>query len=203
MPIEGGSPTTLVSGLEGPTTVVVDATSVYFTDSEAGTVEKVALGGGTPKVLATGQDYPIGIAVDSSGDVPAVAAPVEGTVGEVVQFVNLDAYDPTSLTLRSAAGFPGATGFPAVPYTFAAADYSVLNTVIGSAAWSTGLILPSPTTSAPCYSQTFSLSQAGTYYFGDVLYYNAYVTSPRGVVVVTSAAGTNARRGRRSLGPRR
>jgi hypothetical protein len=142
-------------------------------------------------------------AVDSSGDVPAVAAPVEGTVGEVVQFVNLDAYDPTSLTLRSAAGFPGATGFPAVPYTFAAADYSVLNTVIGSAAWSTGLILPSPTTSAPCYSQTFSLSQAGTYYFGDVLYYNAYVTSPRGVVVVTSAAGTNARRGRRSLGPRR
>ena len=142
-------------------------------------------------------------AVDSNGDVPAIAAPVEGTVGEVVQFVNLDAYDPSSLTLRSAAGFPGATGFPAIPYSFPAADYSVLNTGIGASAWSTGLILPSPATSAPCYSQTFKLAQAGTYYFGDVLYYNAYVTSPRGVVVVTNAARTKGRRGRRPLAPRR
>lgn len=138
-------------------------------------------------------------AVDSQGNVPAVAAPIEGVVGNVVQFVNLDDYDSNSLTLRSAAGFPNATSFPPVPYSFPAADYSVLNTVIGNAGWSTGLILPSPSTDPPCYSQAFTLSTAGTYYFGDVLYYNAGVSSPRGVVVVTSAA---TERGRHSIARR-
>jgi len=44
----------------------LDATSIYWTDSLSGTVMKVALSGGTPTTLASGQGGgPNGIAVDS------------------------------------------------------------------------------------------------------------------------------------------
>ncbi len=138
-------------------------------------------------------------AVDSAGNVPAFAAPIEANVGDTVQFANLDAYDPSNVTLRSAASFTGATSFPSIPYSFPPAQYSALNTAIGSSAWSTGLILSTPSTGSPCYSRTFALSATGTYYFGDILYYNDYVASPRGVVVVTNAAHEKSPRKARAL----
>ena len=53
--------------------LAIDSTNVYWTDSGTaannfhdGTVMRVAIGGGTAIVLASGQDYPLGIAVDDS-----------------------------------------------------------------------------------------------------------------------------------------
>jgi hypothetical protein len=129
-------------------------------------------------------------AVNSDGTVPVYAAPISASTGQTLQFVNLDGYDPSSITLRSAAGFPGATQFPGIPYTFPASAYSpALTTITNAATWSTGLLQPSPVTDPPCYSQLFTLATAGTFYFGDVLYYNDYIASPRGVIVVTAGAG--------------
>jgi len=48
-----------------PTAIVVDATSLYFTDL-AGTVMKAALNGDAPTVLASGQASPVAIAVDAT-----------------------------------------------------------------------------------------------------------------------------------------
>jgi hypothetical protein len=53
VPIGGGTPTTLATGLTGPVDLVVDATSVYWLDQSTQSVMKVALGGGTPITLYT------------------------------------------------------------------------------------------------------------------------------------------------------
>lgn len=49
----------------GPTDVAVDADSVYFTDGALGQVLRVAKSGGEPVILASGQDGPSGLAVDT------------------------------------------------------------------------------------------------------------------------------------------
>ena len=49
-----------------PLGIAVDATSVYWTNYEGGTVQKVGLGGGTPVTLASGQATPYDIAVDAT-----------------------------------------------------------------------------------------------------------------------------------------
>jgi hypothetical protein len=72
VPVGGGARTTLASG--HPIYIAVDATSVYWTDSDTssgtsgsnGTVMKVPVGGGPPTVLASGQDGPDRIAVDAT-----------------------------------------------------------------------------------------------------------------------------------------
>ncbi len=123
---------------------------------------------------------------------PALAGSVSATTQDTVQFVNLE----SASTLHSAVGFPvasnGAGSFPATPYAFPSAAASPsANAAIGTAFWSTGRIEASP--ADPCYSQAFTLPAAGTYYFGDLDFYNT-ITSLRDVIVVTQATASSARR---------
>ena len=54
--INGGTPTTLVAGLNLPRDGAVDSTSVYWSDEVAGLIVKVASSGGTPVTLASQLD---------------------------------------------------------------------------------------------------------------------------------------------------
>lgn len=49
-----------------PIDLAVDTTSVYWTDTGAGTVARVPLGGGAATTLAAGQSSPTGIALDQA-----------------------------------------------------------------------------------------------------------------------------------------
>jgi hypothetical protein len=57
MPLDGGVPITLAAGRTGlDAAIVVDAPdSVYWTEGQLSTLVKVALQGGTPTTLVTGQ----------------------------------------------------------------------------------------------------------------------------------------------------
>lgn len=86
IPLAGGVPTTLASGLDEPNSLAVDGTNVYWTDAQDGTVKAVPLAGGTVTTLATGQNGPGSVAVNGthvywvdSGD-PNLA---NGSVNEV------------------------------------------------------------------------------------------------------------------------
>jgi len=64
VPLDGGSPTTIVSNQVTPGTIAVDSTTVYWTTNRA--VMKAPLHGGTVITLAADQDAPDAIAVDSA-----------------------------------------------------------------------------------------------------------------------------------------
>jgi hypothetical protein len=113
---------------------------------------------------------------------PATAGAILATTSSTIQFAN---YDPGTVA-HTATGFPGVTAFPAEPYTFATNSLAPVGTSISSAAWSTGALESfGNQSSVVCYSQTFTLPTAGTYYFGDDPLYNS-PSSFRGVVVVSS-----------------
>lgn len=106
-----------------------------------------------------------------------VAQPI--TSKNVLQFTNVD----TAGALHSAVGFKGES-FPQTPYTFPSAAASPTATGVStSSLWSTGRV--AATVSQQCYSQTFSLT-AGTYYFGDLDYYN--LSNFRDVLIVVTPA---------------
>jgi hypothetical protein len=67
---DGGSPTTLVSGLDFPNAVAVDSQAVYIADYSAGTIVSIPLDGvpdgGAPTTLVSGLSSPAGVAVDST-----------------------------------------------------------------------------------------------------------------------------------------
>lgn len=63
MSTAGGTPMMLASDQGSVRGIAVDATSVYFTTFESGTVKRVLIGGGPLTTLASGQDAPVGIAL--------------------------------------------------------------------------------------------------------------------------------------------
>jgi hypothetical protein len=60
-------PTALVSGLDSPVGIAVDKSFVYFSTFNAtGSIQRVALDGGTPTVLVPNQDHPYELAIDAT-----------------------------------------------------------------------------------------------------------------------------------------
>lgn len=99
------------------------------------------------------------------------------TSKNVLQFTNVD----SGGALHSAVGFKG-NSFPPTPYTFPSAAASPTATAVSNTSlWSTGRV--ETAASQQCYSQTFTLS-AGSYYFGDLDYYN--LSNFRDVLIVAT-----------------
>lgn len=129
-----------------------------------------------------------GYALFDGVDVPDEAGVISKTLSgspitsaNTVQFTNIEL--GTDEIYHSAVSFSGQS-FPAIPYTFPSPAASPANTVIGNTTqpfWSTGLIPPAQS-GYLCFSQEFTLDP-GTYYFGDLEYYNS-ITSYRDVLVV-------------------
>ena len=66
VPVSGGTPVTIASGVGWPTGVAVDSTAVYWADGTGGTINELRFGEDVPTVLASNQEGPYGIAVDST-----------------------------------------------------------------------------------------------------------------------------------------
>ncbi|HKU66860.1 MAG TPA: hypothetical protein VJP85_03695 [Candidatus Baltobacteraceae bacterium] len=116
----------------------------------------------------------------STGTYANVASVITAKTTDVLQFANAET--GTTPIVHSAVGFPSATAFPSVPYHFPASTQQPIGAQISQTQWSTGRISESATFGA-CFSQPFSLSTPGTYYFGDYDYYN--LSNVRDVLVVT------------------
>jgi hypothetical protein len=91
-PLNGDPMTTLGVVAGTPYGVTVDATSIYWTDSTAGTVSSVPFGGNTPTVLAGGQTSPGLLAVTSSSlywveepTYTSVPTPIETFAGALIR----------------------------------------------------------------------------------------------------------------------
>jgi hypothetical protein len=97
------------------------------------------------------------------------------TSNNILQFTNVD----TGGAQHSAVGFTG-NAFPPIPYAFPSAAASPVATGVSTGSlWSTGRV--QPPSYQQCYSQAFTL-KAGTYYFGDLDYYN--LSNFRDVLIV-------------------
>ena len=58
VPLTGGTAITLASDQDGPSGIVVDDASIYWTNAGSGTVMKLARAGGPPLTLVSGQTVP-------------------------------------------------------------------------------------------------------------------------------------------------
>lgn len=113
--------------------------------------------------------------LNPDGSFGNVATVISVTTRDIIQFVNGENSGPSTV-LHSAAGFSTAS-FPAIPYGFpTAVQQQAGNAISASGTWSTGRVGPI------CYSQSLTASP-GTYYFGDLDYYN--LAAMRDVIVVS------------------
>ncbi len=118
--------------------------------------------------------------IDIPGQAQVISKTYAGqpiTTTNTVQFTNIELGAGT--IFHSAVAFAGK--FPPTPYVFPSPAASPVGTVIGNSFWSTGRIPPAQS-GLLCFSQEFTL-EPGTYYFGDLDYYNT-ITSYRDVLVV-------------------
>lgn len=109
-----------------------------------------------------------------------VASVITAHTSDVVQFANAET--GSTPIAHSGVNFPSATVFPATPYTFPAATQQPLGTQISQSQWSTGPVQSSSVAGA-CFSQAFTISTAGKYFFGDLTYFN--LSNMRDVLVVS------------------
>jgi hypothetical protein len=115
------------------------------------------------------------IRLNPDGSFGNVSTVITARTSDIIQFVNGENSGPNTI-VHSAAGFLGST-FPSVPYSFSAAiQVQTGNAITSSGVWSTGRLGP------VCFSQPLTAAP-GTYYFGDLDYYN--LTNMRDVVVVS------------------
>jgi hypothetical protein len=121
-----------------------------------------------------------GYGLATTGSSSNVAATIVVAPTAAVQFFNND--QSTSQLRYSAVGIPGVTTFPGPTFTFPPSTVTQTGTQINAtSSWSTGL-LP-----GQCYSQVFTISAAGVYFFGDYTYYA--LGNIRDVIVATSSPG--------------
>ena len=178
---DGPAPTPTSSGSTPPTP------GVCGTPSTSANLVVVAMGNNIGPSSVSKYGTINGYAVVDNGSFPGhamlisqwlnqgVLAPI--TSKNVLQFTNVD----SGGALHSAVGFKG-NAFPPTPYTFPSAAASPTATAVStSSLWSTGRV--ETAASQQCYSQTFTLS-AGTYYFGDLDYYN--LSNFRDVLIVAT-----------------
>ena len=115
------------------------------------------------------------VRLNPDGSFNNIAAQINAKTADIIQFVNGENSGPNTI-LHSAAGFTGAA-FPTVPYSFPALlQQQVGSAITSTGTWSSGRLSPI------CYSQPLSAA-VGTYYFGDLDYYN--LTNMRDVIVVS------------------
>jgi hypothetical protein len=182
------------SGGNGPIPTPTSSSTTSPTPGVCGTpatssqLVVVAMGNNIGATYTTKYGTINGYAVVEHGYFPYKAALIDhwlngsgGTVAitskNILQFTNVD----NGGALHSAVGFEGHS-FPSVPYTFPSAAASPTATgVSNTKLWSTARI--EPPVSQQCYSQSFSLTP-GSYYFGDLDYYN--LSNFRDVLVVAT-----------------
>ncbi len=162
----GTSPSPGASGTALPT--------ACQTESPTSTIVAMSLAIAPANVAPYGELFGYAVA-DSTGTYGNVAAPIALAAGTTIQFANGDVPAPQTI-YHSAIGFSGST-FPATPYVFPSADAGEIGAAVSaSAPWSTGRL----TGTSSCFSQPLVVP-AGTFYFGDLDYYDS--VGMRGVIV--------------------
>jgi len=119
-----------------------------------------------------------GYGLATSGSSSNVAATIVVAPSAGIQFFNDD--QANSQLRYSAVGIPGVSAFPGPTFTFPPSTVTQTGAQINAtSSWSTGL-LP-----GQCYSQVFTISGPGAYFFGDYTYYA--LGNIRDVIVATSS----------------
>ena len=112
--------------------------------------------------------------VNPDGTFGNVASVISARQTNIIQFVNGELNGPGTI-LHSAVGFPNATAFPTVPYSFPAESQTQIGNAISQSLWSAGRL------ARLCFSQAFTAAP-GTYFFGDFDFCN--LNNMRDVIVV-------------------
>lgn len=179
--------TGIVPATPTPSTSPTAVPSGSCNTTESTNPNLVLVGIGSELATAVSPSYGqiAGYALFDGTDIPDQAQVISTTLSgapitsaDTLQFTNIELV--SGAVYHSAVGFPN-QNFPAIPYAFPSPAASPSNSVIGSGFWSTGRIPPAQNGQL-CFSQVFTLDP-GTYYFGDLDYYNT-ITSYRDVLVV-------------------